>query len=165
MAVRFPSRFDRSLEGALEARLENFERAWEQRPADGPPPGWQDFLPSAGAPCPPEFLFWLLATDIECRIEAGMPALLGEPSLEEERLRQAGVTPEMMAELVCREYQLRWRRGDRARRRDYWQRFPQLEADLRIFSRLGSVLVAATRTSGWKTRRRRRSPVFGVRRG
>jgi serine/threonine protein kinase len=130
MATLLPSHFDRS--------LDEFERAWQERPADGPLPRWQDFLLPDGQALSPKFLFWLLATDIEHRLAAGAPALLAESYLEEQRLPQGGVDPEVVAELVRWEYRLRWQRGDRARRRDYLQCFPHLEANLQDLVPAGS---------------------------
>jgi serine/threonine-protein kinase len=128
MAAPLSSRHDRSLAAPWEARLVDFERAWRDRPTGSPPPRWQDFLPPSGQPCPDAFLRWLLATDIECRIDAGLPALLDQPYFEDQRL--GGMQPQMVAELVRQEYQLRWRRGQRARRREYVQRFPGVETHL-----------------------------------
>jgi hypothetical protein len=105
MAAPLSSRHDRSLTEPWEARLVDFERAWQNRPAGDPPPRWQDFLPVAGQLCPDAFLWWVLATDIECRIDAGLPALLDQPYFEDQRV--GGMDPQMVAELARREYQLR----------------------------------------------------------
>ncbi len=132
MTAPLPSSYQRSLADDWEARLVDFERAWHDRPADGPSPRWQDFLPPAGQPCPPAFRFWVLATDIDCRVEAGLPALLAEPYFNGDHLHQAGsvADAQLLAELVRREYRLRWQRGQRARLRDYLERFPSLGDDL-----------------------------------
>jgi hypothetical protein len=127
MPTSFPSRFGYSLKRPFANRLEAFERAWEQHQASEPPPRWQDFLPPAGEPCPLAFLFWLLATDIDCRITAGLPALLGEPYFEDEQLRPAAGNAELLLELVRLEYLDRWHRGERARRQQYLERFPRVE--------------------------------------
>jgi tetratricopeptide (TPR) repeat protein len=68
----------------------------------------------------------LIQLDIECRLHAGQPALLAEPYFEHPRLRQPDTALDAgrMAELIRREYHLRWRRGQRARRQDYADRFP-----------------------------------------
>ncbi len=132
MAAPLPSRYDRSLADAWDARLVDFERAWHERPANGPPPRWQDFLPLADQPCPPAFVFWVLATDIDCRVEAGLPALLAEPYFDGDHLHQNGLTSDtqLLAELVRREYRRRWRQGQRARLSEYLARFPSLGDDL-----------------------------------
>jgi serine/threonine-protein kinase len=129
MATPLPSCYDRSLDEVCEARLADFEWAWQEHRPGEPPPRWQDFLPGAGQPCSVAFLFWVLATDVEGRVEAGLPALLAEPYFDDARLSGAGVTAansELAADLVRHEYRLRWGRGDRARRDDYLRRFPQL---------------------------------------
>jgi tetratricopeptide (TPR) repeat protein len=132
MMPPFPSRFDDSLERPLEARLEDFERAWETRTLDGSPPRWQDFLPPANQVVPPTFLFWLLRSDIESRIAAGLPALLAESYLDGFRLGdgQGVLERELLAELVRHEYRLRWRRGQRARHSEYLKRYPELQTNL-----------------------------------
>jgi formylglycine-generating enzyme required for sulfatase activity len=132
MAMPLPSGYVRSLEEAWEAPLEEFERAWHERRPGTPPPRWQDFLPPADQPCPVAFVFWLLATDVERRTRAGLPALLAEPYFDDVRLRQAGVTADSptAADLVRWEYWIRWQCGHRAHLADYVQRFPALAATL-----------------------------------
>src|SRR5262249_7748786 len=84
---------------------------------------WADFLPPEGRPCPPEFVFYLLGTDIEARIKSGLPALLAQPYFDDPRLT---LDDARKAELIRWEYQQRWQRGDRAARADYQVRFPDL---------------------------------------
>jgi tetratricopeptide (TPR) repeat protein len=129
MVTPLSSYYDRFLDETWEGRLVAFERAWQDRSAGGAPPRWQDFLPPAGgAPVPRDFLFWLLATDIDCRIAAGMPALLVEPYLDDECLLHASVTLEadLLVALVRLEYQRCWQYGQRARLADYIDCFPEL---------------------------------------
>jgi len=116
------------LDTPLEAFQKALEAAWENRPA-GVPPRWQEFLPYPGQPCPAEFVFLLLQTDIEMRVKAGLAALLAEPYFQDPRLQAAGLAPARQAELIRWEYQQRWKRGDRAERRAYLERFAEL-ADL-----------------------------------
>jgi serine/threonine-protein kinase len=130
MPTSYSSLSDASLEPAFKARLEAFERAWEQHNSSEPPPRWQDWLPSAGELSPPAFLFWLLATDIKCRIAAGMPGLLAEPYFIDQLPGSATAESELLAELVRCEYRQRWARGERARRQEYLERFPHLSHDL-----------------------------------
>jgi tetratricopeptide (TPR) repeat protein len=96
-------------------------------PAHGPP-RWQDYLPAEDQPCSPDFVFRLVQLDIECRLRAGRPALLAEPYFEHPRLRRPDTTLDALrrAELVRWEYRLRWQLGQRPRRQDYLDRFPQL---------------------------------------
>jgi formylglycine-generating enzyme required for sulfatase activity len=124
MATASPSGPEGSLGPEPEARLGDFERAWRDWDLAGPPPRWQDFLPSDGECRPPGYLFRVLATDVECRAAAGLAGLLAEPYFDDQRLRSLG--PEAVAELVRREYRMRWRRGERARRDEYLRRFPEL---------------------------------------
>jgi tetratricopeptide (TPR) repeat protein len=130
MPTSFSSRFDASLETSLAARLEAFERAWERYQPPATPPRWQDYLPQPGDACPLPFLFWLLATDVESRITAGLPALLAEPYFEDQRIASALEGREVVVELVRREYRFRWRRGEPVRRQQYLERFPQHVKDL-----------------------------------
>jgi tetratricopeptide (TPR) repeat protein len=121
------SRSDTSLESAFKGRLEAFERAWEQHRSGGSVPRWQDHLLPAGQPCPAAFLFWLLATDIDYRVAAGLPALLAEPYFEDDRLRPTAADGDFLVALVRWEYRKRWGQGERARRQQYLERFPQLQ--------------------------------------
>jgi tetratricopeptide (TPR) repeat protein len=121
-----------ALDDDLHALLDRFEAAWQER-AGGVPPRWQDFLPPPGRPCPRAFVFELLALDVHYRLAAGLPALLAEPSVADERLRQGGVevTAEMRVELIGLEYQGRWQRGERPSRQEYLDRFPEHAEALR----------------------------------
>jgi formylglycine-generating enzyme required for sulfatase activity len=132
MRSALPAAYDCSLGETWESRLAELERAWRERPAGGPLPRWLDYLPPAGVACPAQFVFWLVATDVECRAGAGLPALLAEPYFDDERVRQAGVTTdiELLASLVRWEYRLRWRNGERVSRDDYLRRFPDLHGQL-----------------------------------
>jgi tetratricopeptide (TPR) repeat protein len=119
-------RFNTRLDDPLTARVQALELAWEQCRHGGSPPRWQDYLPPPGEPASAAFLFWVLATDVECRIAAGLPALLAEPYFQDDRLRGAAGDGELLLELVRREYQLGWATGQRPRRQDYLERFPHL---------------------------------------
>jgi serine/threonine-protein kinase len=127
MSTSFPSGPDTSLESSFKARLRALEHAWEQHKCQGPPPRWQDYLPPQGEHCPTPYCFSLLATDIECRVAAGLPALLAEPYFADERARAVAADASLLLELVRREYSQRWQRGERARRQDYLERFPHLQ--------------------------------------
>jgi hypothetical protein len=124
---------DTSPSDAWQLRLADFDRAWQQRFAAAPPPLWWDFLPPVGEFCPPEFVVRLLTADVERRAEAGLPALLSEGYLDDDRLRRAGIAlgPEVVADLVRREYRLRWQNGQRPGRQEYLERFPALSEALR----------------------------------
>jgi formylglycine-generating enzyme required for sulfatase activity len=128
MAASLPTPFGRSLSDDLAARLLALAGAWQAHAPGAMPPRWQDFLPAAGQACPPQFLTELVAIDVECRVRAGMPALLAEPYFEGEWPGRPG--PEAQAEMVRWEYRLRWRRGQRARRDDYVRYFPELSGQL-----------------------------------
>jgi len=121
-----------SLDSILKARQESFEKAWHERPEGSPPPGWEDFLPPPGQPCPAPFAFLLIQMDIELRVKAGLPALLAKPYFQHPRLQQddARLSDASQVELVRWEYQQRWRCGERVARHVYLDRFPQHAAAL-----------------------------------
>jgi tetratricopeptide (TPR) repeat protein len=68
-----PSPSPSPLDPAQEARLEEFAEAWWDRPADSPPPRWEDYFP-AEQPCPPALVFWLQAAEQERAAEAARAA-------------------------------------------------------------------------------------------
>jgi hypothetical protein len=74
-----------------DVRYGRFEAAWLNRPAGEPPPRWQDHLPADDKPSSTNLVYLLLQVDIECRIKAGMPALLTERYFEHPRLQQPDV--------------------------------------------------------------------------
>ncbi len=118
-------------DAGLDARELAFESVWLAHQS-GPLPRWDQFLPEPGQRCSPDFVFWLIRTDILFRIEAGLPALLQEPYFAHPRLQadDARLGPDRQAALIQWEYQHRWQRGDRAARQAYLDRFPQLAARL-----------------------------------
>jgi hypothetical protein len=105
---------------------ERFEAAWRGRKPGESPPCWKEFLPPSGGPCTPDFVYLLLQTDIEFRVKAGLPALLAEPYFQHERLQadDARLDAAQQEKLIRWEYQQRWKRGERAARRAYLERFP-----------------------------------------
>src|SRR5262249_7755970 len=119
-------------DAALEAQQERFEFAWRLWQPGTPLPCWEAFLPEAGQPCSPEFVFLLLQTDIEFRVKGGHQALLAVPYFQHERLQQddARLSDAQQQALIRWEYQQRWKRGERAARRAYLDRFPEHAAAL-----------------------------------
>src|SRR5262245_7375910 len=119
-----PGTLDTNLSDLRAAR---FKAAWLGRRANQPPPRWQDYLPDINETSNPSQIFLLLQMDIECRVRAGLPALLSERYFEHPRLGQADVrlNAEQQIQLICWEYQQRWQCGDRARRGDFQSAFPE----------------------------------------
>jgi hypothetical protein len=117
----------------LDARLEAFEDAWLARLVGTSPPRWQDHLPTPQQHCTPGFVVEFLKIDIECRVKEGHRALLGEAYFDHPRLQRddARLTAVQQMELIRREYQLRWVRGERPALRPYLARFPQ-HAELQL---------------------------------
>jgi eukaryotic-like serine/threonine-protein kinase len=109
----------------LAGRQNVFEAAWMAHRPGSPLPRWTEFLPPAGDSAASDDAFRLIQADIEYRIKAGVPALLAEPYFQ-----QALLNDSQQVELIRWEYQQRWQRGDRARRRDYIDRFPEHAAAL-----------------------------------
>jgi serine/threonine-protein kinase len=108
--------------------LEHAWRAW--RPGEEPP-AWQRFLPAANEPVAPEKAFYLVQTDIEFRVKAGLPALLAQPYFQHPRWQNPSPFDRAdKAELVRWEYQQRWRNGQRVARADYLAAFPECAAEL-----------------------------------
>src|SRR5262245_34268422 len=107
-------------------RHEAFEYAWRDHRPGAPVPRWSDYLPPEEQTCPPDFVFLLLQTDVECRIKKGYPALLSEPYFAHPRLQGGALSDDQRRQLVRWEYQLRWNQGERARRDEYLARFPDL---------------------------------------
>src|SRR5262249_52070775 len=107
-------------------QVEHFEQAWRRHRPDEALPQWTEFLPPAGQPCPADFVFLLLQTDIEARIKVGLPALLEQPYFQHPRLQttDACLDSARKVQLVRWEYQHRWQRGARAARAEYAARFP-----------------------------------------
>ena len=71
---------------ASEVRLNRFEAVWLAWRGGESLPRWQEHLPADDEPCNPELIFDLLQLDIECRVKAGLPALLAEPYFAHPRL-------------------------------------------------------------------------------
>src|SRR5262249_34904241 len=92
-----------------------------------PSPRWQDYLPADDESSSTNLVFLLLQVDIECRIKAGLPALLAERYFEHPRLQQpdAYLNAEHQVDLIRWEYQQRWQNGQRAQRCDYQAAFPE----------------------------------------
>src|SRR5262249_17848464 len=113
-----------------QQRLESLWRGWEP---GQPLPRWQEFLPAPGQRSTPDAVLLLLQTDIEFRVKAGPPARLAEPYFQHERLQgeDARLSAAQQQELIRWEYQQRWKRGERAARRDYLGRFAEHAAALR----------------------------------
>jgi serine/threonine-protein kinase len=125
---------------ASAIRLERFEAAWLAWRPGQPAPSWRDHLPAEGQPCSPDLIFSLVRRDIECRVKAGLPALLTERYFEHPRLQQtdARLEAEQHVGLIRREYRQRWESGQRAQRADFESAFPQHAAalsDLKPLSR------------------------------
>jgi serine/threonine protein kinase len=123
---------ENELPGALPTNFTDdgyarFEADWLARKSGDPLPNWQDYLPAADAPCTADLVRMIVEVDIECRIKAGLPALLSQRYFEHPRLQQndARLNAEQQMELIEREYQLRWQHGQPARRAEYEAAFPQ----------------------------------------
>jgi tetratricopeptide (TPR) repeat protein len=116
----------------LDDLLDNLESAWQAWRPGEPLPRWEHFLPAAGQPCTAEFVLLLIQTDIELRVQAGLPALLAEPYFDHPRLQEVDLRLDeaRQVELIGWEYQQRWERGQRAARADYVERFPPLAVAL-----------------------------------
>jgi hypothetical protein len=110
-----------------EVRRERFENAWRAWQPGEETPRWQQFLPAAGELCSADVIAQLVCIDIECRIRAGLPALLSERYFEHPRLQDADAQLDAarQVELIAWEYQQHWQHGQRARRDDYVAAFPQ----------------------------------------
>jgi serine/threonine protein kinase/Flp pilus assembly protein TadD len=110
-----------------DVRSARFEAAWLNRKADQPPPRWQDYLPGDGEPSSANLVYLLLQMDIECRVKAGLSALLTELYFQHPRLQRADahLDSERQRELIRWEYQQRWQNGQRALRADYQAAFPE----------------------------------------
>ncbi len=115
-----------------EQRQEMLESIWRGWRPGLPLPRWEDFLPPPGQPCAAGSVCVLLQMDVEFRVKAGVPALLAEPYFQHERLQAAGSLPDAAQQqgLIRWEYQQRWKRGERAPRRAYLERFPEHAAAL-----------------------------------
>jgi tetratricopeptide (TPR) repeat protein/tRNA A-37 threonylcarbamoyl transferase component Bud32 len=109
-----------------DVRYARFEAAWLARRAGEAPPRWQDYLPAVDEPCSANLIYLLLQVDIECRIKAGLSALLTEHYFEHPRLQQpdARLDGGRQVELIRWEYMQRWQNGQRARRAEYQTAFP-----------------------------------------
>jgi serine/threonine protein kinase len=112
---------------AFESRLQSLEAAWQTWRPGEPIPRWQEYVPAEGASGTRPELFYLVQLDIECRIRAGLPALLAEGYFAHPRLMQedARFHPGQQVELIYWEYQQRWKHGRPARREEYEAAFPQ----------------------------------------
>ena len=133
---------------ALEWLLDRFEQAWQ----GGAPPSIKDFLP-AGRAGRRRALYELIKIDLEYRWRS--PAAghggrlaprvaspgdsrsesptMGPPRLEDYagRLPRLGPLRRMPLDLICEEYRVRQRWGDRPNHAEYLRRFPQHGAVLR----------------------------------
>src|SRR4051794_27336917 len=69
-------------------RVEQLEVAWRAWRPGQQAPRWDDLLPGPGESCGPDGVFYLVQLDIECRVKAGLPALLAEPYFLHPRIRQ-----------------------------------------------------------------------------
>ncbi len=102
--------------------VEALQSAWRAWQPGQPPPRWQDFLAPERQP---EQVFSLIQLDIECRVQAGLPALLVERYFLHVRLGD-----ERQLNLIRWEYQQRWKCGQRPLRAAYRSAFPQHAAAL-----------------------------------
>jgi hypothetical protein len=118
--------------GGGEVPHGNFEAAWRAWRPGRPVPRWDQFLPGPDEPYSPDLACLLVQIDIEFRVQAGLPALLGEPYFEHPRLRQGDARPDAarQVELIRWEYQQRWQNGQRPQRGDYEAAFPPHAAAL-----------------------------------
>jgi hypothetical protein len=118
---------------ASEVRLNRFESAWLAWRAGEPIPCWQDHLPADDEPCTPDLIFHLVQLDIECRIKAGLPALLEERYFEHPRLQRSDARFDdiRQVELIQWEYVQRLQKGEQPRRAEYEAALPQLVEALR----------------------------------
>jgi hypothetical protein len=132
----------------LEEIIEGFEAAWQA----GGRPGLDAFLPADG-PLRRAVLVEVVHADLECRLKAG------EPARAEEYLRrypELAATPDLLLDLVRREYELRCPREGPLPFDEYGQRFPLYRDALRRGWRTwsppgpaGEVASAAASWPGW----------------
>ncbi|HZV06064.1 MAG TPA: tetratricopeptide repeat protein [Gemmataceae bacterium] len=118
---------------ASEFRLNRFEAAWlAWRPGD-PIPDWRQHLPATEEPCSSVRIFVLLQMDIQNRIKAKIPALLGEHYFAVPRLQRedAQLDDVQQVELIQWEYLQRLKNGERPRRAEYEAAFPRHSEALR----------------------------------
>jgi hypothetical protein len=81
---------------ASEWRRNRFEAVWLAWRPGASLPRWQDHLPADDESCNSQLIFDLLQIDIECRIKAGLPALLAERYFEHPRLHRTHAPPPSM---------------------------------------------------------------------
>ena len=117
-----------TLAKTLTDRREGLESAWKKWLPGMAPPRWQQFLADPDRPLELDWLTYLVETDIEYRIKAGLPALLGEPYFLHPTLQIFDA--EGQAKFVRWEYQQRWKNGDRAYRAEYQAAYPHLANQL-----------------------------------
>jgi serine/threonine protein kinase/Flp pilus assembly protein TadD len=112
---------------SLEGRGERFEQAWRSWRGGEKTPSWRDFLPAPGKPGDSEQVFYLIQVDIEFRVKAGLPALLGEKYFQDSLVREGEgrLSEDQQVELIRWEYQQRWKHGERVGRKVYLEAFPQ----------------------------------------
>jgi serine/threonine-protein kinase len=106
----------------LEQAVQAFESAW----LSGRRPAIDDYL-TVGDPCRLSFLIELVHADLEFRLKAGDVTRV-ETYLE--RYPELAGDPELAADLIWAEYQLRSRTGPPGSFDEYQQRFPQYAAAL-----------------------------------
>jgi WD40 repeat protein len=116
---------DRAAEGdtRLEGTVERFEHAWQA----GWRPDLDEFLPPGG-PLRPQVLVELIHADLKGRLDAG------EPARAEDYLRrypELGDNPDLVVEVVLREYELRCPREGPLPFDEFARRFPHYRDALR----------------------------------
>lgn len=118
---------------APEFRLNRFETVWLAWRAGETTPDWRQHLPTEDEPCAADLIFYLLQMDIEFRVKAGMAALLVEPYFAHPRLQKEDARPDAakQVELIHWEYHQRLQKGERPRRSEYEEAFPQHAEALR----------------------------------
>jgi hypothetical protein len=108
------------------------QTAWLGWHSGQPTPRWQDHLPATGAADSAELIYRLVQTDIEGRIQAGLPALLSERYFQHPRWQhEERLDSRREGELIRWEYQQRVQSGQRPSRSNYQDAFPNTPASWR----------------------------------